>query len=94
MIATDFTRDGCKLSKAIVTYRHLQREFRCNEQGCGGRLVQKWTAMCESYPEGWHVECGFCGSHDFVHEVELQRQKQEAREVLDGLPPELAAMLK
>jgi len=30
---------------------------------------------------------------DFVHEREWQRQRSEALEVLDGLPPELAAAM-
>jgi DNA-directed RNA polymerase subunit RPC12/RpoP len=91
-IATDFTRDDCIIGKRRLTYATLQRDYRCAE--CGGRLTMKWSEPCESYPQGWHVECGQCGSHDFIHERQLQRQKADAIEVLDGLPPELARALK
>jgi DNA-directed RNA polymerase subunit RPC12/RpoP len=92
MIAGDFTHDDCQLGTKRVSYARLQREYRCND--CGGRLVQRWTERCESYPAGWHVECGACGSHDFIHEREIRRQRAEADEVLDGLPADLRGMIE
>ena len=77
MIATDPARDDCQLGARRVTYACLVREYRCDE--CGGRLVIK-------YDDGWCVACGCCGSSDFIHECELQRQRADAVEVLAGLP--------
>ena len=48
----------------------------------------------ERYPFNWHVECVVCGEMNFIHERELQRQKSEAIEVLDGLPPEMQKLLQ
>lgn len=85
MKATKFTRYDCKLGRKRVTYDTLTREYACKK--CGGRLVEKWK-------DGWRVECGRCGSIDFIHEAELRRQRAEAIEVLGGLPPELAEILE
>lgn len=82
-IASDFTRNDCILNKHRITYDKLQRDYRCAE--CGGRLVMLWSEPSKSYPQCWHVECGQCGSHDFIHEWKLQQQKSDAIEVLDGL---------
>ena len=92
MIASDFTRDDCRLGNKRISYAKLQREYRCNE--CGGCLVMKWTERCESFPDGWHVECAQCEGMGFVHEYKLQREQSDAIEVLAGLPPELAAQLR
>jgi hypothetical protein len=85
MIATDFTRTDCQLGTKRVTFAALQREYRCNE--CEGRVVVKAT------DGGYCPECGICGGQDFVHEYEIERQRHEALEVLEGLPPELAAAI-
>lgn len=85
-VYTDATRDDCQLGKKRISYAKLQREYRCND--CGGRVAVKWSVA-----EDWHPECGKCESRDFIHEVQLQRQKAEAAEVLDGLPAELVARL-
>ena len=85
MIATDPARDDCQLGQKRVTYATLQREYRCN--GCGGRI----TLKPPNDDEGWHPECGRCGGRDFIHDYEWQRQRADAIEVLDGLPPELVA---
>lgn len=85
MKAQDFGRDDCRVGKRRISYDTLTREWRCNR--CGGRLVRKYAGC-------WRVECGRCGGTDFIHENEAQRQKWEAWEVLEGLPPELAAELK
>ena len=92
MIAIDFTRDDCQLGRKRKTYATLQREYRCNE--CGGGIAMKWEDSCESYPEGWHVVCGHCGSHDFIHEAQYRQERREAREVLAGLPEKVARLLK
>lgn len=81
MEATDFTRDDCQVGNRRRTYNTLKREWVCN--GCGGRLVRK----------AGRVECGRCGSRDFIHEVELERQVCEAREVMAGLPENLRNMI-
>jgi DNA-directed RNA polymerase subunit RPC12/RpoP len=86
MLANDFTRDDCQLGHRRVSYDTLRREYVCNE--CGGRLVVKFTR------DGNLIECGRCGSRDFVHQYEIARQKSDAVEVLAGLPPELAAMFE
>lgn len=91
-VAVDFTRDNCILGKRRISYDKLQREYRCSE--CAGRLVMKWSEACEPYPQSWHVECAACGSHDFMHERKLQQQESEALEVLEGLPPEVAALFR
>jgi DNA-directed RNA polymerase subunit RPC12/RpoP len=90
MIATDFRRNDCQLGKRKqrITYNKLKREYRCNE--CGNRLNLRWD---EEMPENWHIACSGCGSHDFIHERELQRQKAEALEVTADLPDDLAEML-
>jgi len=75
-----------------MSYNRLQREYRCAD--CGSRIVMKWTEICQSYPQNWHVECSACGSHDFIHERQLQQQESEALEILDGLPPEMAMLLQ
>ena len=63
------------------TTAKLLREYRC--QHCGGRPVEKRI-------EGdWVIVCGRCGQGDLIHERESQRQKAEAQEVLEGLPPEM-----
>jgi DNA-directed RNA polymerase subunit RPC12/RpoP len=86
-VYTDATRDDCQLGSKRISYAKLQREYRCNE--CGGRIVIKPPANGED----WHPECGRCEGRDFIHGYQLQRQKAEAAEVLDGLPPELVAQL-
>ena len=91
MKATKFTRDDCWVGKRHRTYKELQLEYRCND--CGARLVMKWSDD-ERYPEFWHVECAGCNGTDFIHEREVQMQESEAIEVLDGLPPEMAALLQ
>ena len=85
MKATRFDRYGCQVGNKHRTYNELTREWRCNE--CGGRLVERWA-------DGWRVTCGRCGATDFVHEAQLKRERREAEEVLDGLPPELVAALE
>lgn len=89
--AESFTRNDCIVGKKRISYLSIQRNYRCAE--CGGRITLKWTEMCESYPQNWHVECAGCGSHGFMHEREFQQQKADAVEVLAGLPAELAAAL-
>ena len=90
--ASDFTRGNCILGKRRISYAKLQREYRCAE--CASRLVMKHSEPCRSYPQEWHVECVGCGSHSFVHERQIQRQESEALEIIDGLPPALAALIK
>ena len=85
MEATDFTRDDCQLGHKRISYIRLERDYRCN--ACGGRITTRWSEG------GWRAACLACGSHNFIHEREAQRQKWEALEVLEGLPPELAAAL-
>jgi hypothetical protein len=87
MKATNFKRNDCKVGRKRRTYNTLTREWRCNN--CGGRIVERWNDK-----RGWHACCGVCGSIDFVHEMQLYREKREAEEVLEGLPPELAAVLE
>lgn len=91
MRATSFTRHDCIVGPKRRTYNTLRREWRCAL--CGGRLGDKWTKASETYPECWHVECLRCGSLNFIHERELERQRAEAAEVLDGLSTEFAATL-
>ena len=86
-VYTSATRDDCRIGNKRVTYAKLQREYRCNE--CGGCIVIRPP----SHGEDWHPDCGRCGSRDFIHEYQLQRQKGDAMEVLDGLPAELAALI-
>lgn len=86
MKATDFTRDDCQLGKRRISYARLERDYRCND--CGGRIVTRW-----SEEEGWYPSCRSCDGQDFIHEREAQRQRLEALEVLEGLPPEFAAAL-
>ena len=52
-----------------------------------------WSEASEAYPENWHVGCAVCGGLDFIHEMEVARQTQEADEVIDGLAPELSRLL-
>lgn len=91
MQANDFTRNDCQLGHRRVSYDKLQREYRCND--CSGRLVLRWSDLDPDYPEHWRVECASCKSKRFVHECQYQRQQAEAKEVLDGLPPELATAM-
>ena len=86
MIANNFTRYDCQVGNRRLTYATLLRDYRCNE--CGGRLIEKWDEEVE-----WFITCGACGAQDFIHQHEYARQQQEAREVLAGLPAELAEML-
>ena len=86
MKASDFTRDDCKVGNRRRTYATLQRDYRCNV--CGGRLTTKCNDMDE-----WFIACAACGAQDFVHEVQLMRERQEAAQVLDGLPAELITQL-
>ena len=68
-------------TRARPTTPKLLREYRCSH--CGGRPLER-------YVEGdWVVVCGRCGKGDLIHEHESQRQKAEAQEVLEGLPPEM-----
>ena len=90
MKATDFTHDDCLVGSKRRTYATLAREWRC--AGCGAPLTTKWS---EDYPYNWYIACrGGCDDHDFVHEYEIDRQKAEASEVMDGLPPELLAIVR
>jgi hypothetical protein len=79
MLATDFTRHDCLVSKRRRTYDELTREWRCGF--CGARLVERWHEKSETYPKSWGVECGACETdgHDFIHEYEAARQKPQAR---------------
>lgn len=86
MIADDFTRDDCQLGHKRISYTCLERDYRCND--CGGRIVTRWSEEA-----GWYPSCRSCGGQDFIHEQEAQRQKWEALEVLEGLPPDFAAAL-
>ena len=86
MLATDFTRDSCKIGHRDITYACLERDYRCND--CGGCITTRW-----SEEEDWYAACLACGGHDFIHEREVQRQTLEASEVLEGLPTELAEAL-
>jgi hypothetical protein len=85
MLATDFGRNDCLVGNKRVSYEKLQREYRCNE--CGGKLTLKFKSS-------WCILCAACGSNDFIHEYKMQQQECDAYEVIDGLPPELAALLK
>lgn len=92
MKATNFTRTDCQLGDKRMNYFVLIRDYRC--QKCSGAIAIKsyadestgWLATC------W-AECGLCGAQDFIHTRELVRQQQQAVEVLDGLPPQLAAAM-
>ena len=84
-IATNPTRDACQLGNRTITYPKLQREYRCDT--CGGTITLK------PLPD-WHPECARCGGMDFVHQNQLWREKADAVEVLDGLPQEIAALLR
>lgn len=86
MIADDFARNDCQLGHRRISYTKLERDYRCND--CGGRIVTRWSKEM-----GWYPSCRSCGSQDFVHECEIQRQVAEASEVMNGLPPELAEVL-
>lgn len=92
MIATDFTRDDCRLGHRRVTYAALQREYRCRV--CGGRVGLDWAEPCGEYPDGWRVWCRQCEAADFIHEMQCEREKWEADEVLAGLPAELVALIE
>lgn len=85
MRAENFTRYGCDVGDKFHTYDTLTREWVCNQ--CGGRIVEKFNIEAE-----W-VECGRCGAQDFIHETQAARERAEAREVLRGLPDELAEQL-
>ena len=65
------------------------REWRCAH--CGARLVLRWS---EDYPDNWYIRCLNCTeAASFCHEMQIQRERAEADEVLDGLPPAMAALL-
>ena len=85
MKAIDFTRNDCRLGQRRISYARLEREYRC--QDCGGRIVVFHGEA------GAYAACGICGGQGFIHEQECQRQKLEALEVLEGLPPEFATAL-
>jgi len=85
MLATDFARDDCLVGTKRRTYATLKREWCCGD--CGGRIIGKWISGA------WGVACGRCGGLDFIHEAQMDRQRAEAREVLAGLPAELAEAL-
>jgi len=87
MLASDFRRDDCVVGGRRKSYATLRREWRCGD--CGGRIVSRWNPQLDYY-----VACGRCGSFEFIHENELVRQQAEAQEVLSGLPPGLAEVLK
>ena len=84
MKATGFDRYRAHFGNKTITYDTLRREYQCSK--CGGRLVEKWD-------DQWLIECGRCGSHDFVHDNQAARDYHEVREVLDGLPQELIEQL-
>jgi len=69
----------------------LLRDYRCEE--CGGRLTERVREGVDrsAQPDNWYVCCGRCGGVEFIHERKLQQQKAQAVEVIDGLPPSLAA---
>jgi len=103
MRASDFTRDDCKIGRKRLRYDTLEREWCC--QDCGGRLGrvpyqdmmiedQHRVSAATSWRDGWFIRCGRCHSTRFIHEMRALRQKADAIEVLDGLPPDVAASLE
>jgi transcription elongation factor Elf1 len=86
MQASDFTRDDCLVGIRRLRYDRLRREYVCS--ACGGRLVNKKADGVYS------IACGRCKGQDFITEYQLQQQESDAIEILAGLPPELAALVK
>ena len=90
MIATDFTRDDCKLGNKRINYAKLQRDYRCSD--CGSRLVMKWAEACELYPENWYVGCQrACNGRNFIHETKAKSEQTVASRAFDSLPEETKA---
>jgi len=92
MRASDFSRDDCLVGKRRRSYDKLEREYVCAD--CGGRLGSYYAGGEDYDGECWAIHCGRCHSTRFIHERKQARQRADAAEVLDGLPPELAAQLK
>lgn len=86
MLASDFRRDDCLVGTRRLRYDRLRREYVCSV--CGGRLVNKMVNGI------YCIACGRCGGQDFIHEYQLQQQESDAIEILAGLPPGLAALVK
>ncbi len=93
MKATKFTRDDCQLGKRRQSYDRLTREYLCED--CGGGIVMLGSYDDPRYPDNWYVACVACdGSHNFIHQYQLQKQKSEAIEVFAGLPSEMQELLQ
>ena len=98
MRATDFSRDDCLVGKKRRSYHTLMREYRCAD--CGGGLSTWYTGDDEGDsgddydPNAWAICCARCQGIDFIHERKWARQKADASEVLDGLPPELRELIQ
>lgn len=72
------------MNKAPSTKKFLS-DYRCSD--CGGRLTER-------YQDDWYTCCARCGGVKFIHERQWQEEKARAVEVIDGLPPELAAQFQ
>lgn len=69
--------------KKQVSTAKLMRDYRCAK--CASRITEKYLVYGKLV-----IVCCACNGTEFVHEYEIRKQKVEAREVLDGLPDELA----
>lgn len=90
--AADFTRDDCQFGKRRLSYEKATREYCCDD--CTGRIVMLGSHDDPRYPDNWRVACVVCGSHNFIREYELRKQKSEAVEVFVGLPQEMQDLLQ
>jgi len=85
--ATDFTRNDCQLGKHRKSYDCVAREYRCGD--CSGRVVMLGIYDDPRYPDNWYVACTACGSHNFIHERQAQRQRGKAARVMSTLPQDV-----
>lgn len=86
------TRYGCIIGGRQVSWAKLGRSYVCN--GCGGRIAHRFQFNQETGETEDSAACGDCGGGDFVTETTYYQQITDAKEVMDGLPPHLAALLK
>ena len=77
------------------TYSYTQfcRGYVC--EVCGGRPVEHHRFDTEADASVHWVQCGDCANREtFITQYMFEKQKHEAREVEEGLPAHLRALLR
>ena len=84
-----FDRDGCIIGGKFIKYAALTQWYVCAD--CGGTPVHHIDRVDDATVD--YAECAACGCRDFISQRYYDRQKDEFYEILEGLTPELRALV-